>query len=97
MMTTTTFILILITTPIGLYVGWNWRRWYMNWRYPRVWLREVDPFSSEKYEERYVMPGNFVWKYQALKENPIFLYEDGTTSQKYTTWRGNLAAFRERN
>jgi hypothetical protein len=69
----------------------------MNWKYDRVWLRTQDPFSSEKYEEKYVMPGKFVWKYQALKENPIFLYEDGTTSQKYTTWRDNLADFRERN
>lgn len=94
----TTFIVFIIMVLTGLYLGWNSKRWYMNWRYDRVWLcvQEFGHFDA-KYTEKYVMPGNFVWKYETLKDQPIFLYEDGTTSQKHTTWRANLADFRERN
>lgn len=90
------YVFVVITAVIGLYVGCNSHRWYMNWRYKRVWLCSKSAFSSDSYDEKYVMPGKFVWKYQPLRENPIFLYEDGTTSELHTTWRDNLADFREK-
>ena len=91
----TIFLASFTSFLVLFYVGWNSKRWYMNWRYKRVWICEKDFYRSDKYEEKYVMPGNFVWKYPAFKETPIFLYEDGTTSQQRITWRENLADFRE--
>ena len=88
---------IIIGSIIGLYIGLNATTWYRNWKYPKVWLKEKQPWGGNKVYERNTYPGDWVWRWQSIKIDPIYLYEDGTTSEPYTTWRKSIADFREKS